>query len=98
MLALGLEGGSVMMVDEETGQVKWEVESHSNVSSLRAAMSPGGRFVASLGSRDTDWALLDAANGAVHREGARQTELVRASAGGVTQYCRHALWWHTLGK
>ena len=51
MLALGLQGGLVMLVDEATGEVKWEVQAGENAEDPRlcVAMAPGGRFVARVG-------------------------------------------------
>jgi WD40 repeat protein len=71
MLALGLDFGRVMLVDEATGDVKWEVRAHTGEDWCAVAMSPSGRFVASVGFDDTHWTLLDAVSGAVHRVGAR---------------------------
>ena len=62
-----------MLVDEAAGDVKWEIGAHSNLSISRAVMSPGGRFVASVGSRDDHWILWDAASGAAHRMGSDGT-------------------------
>ena len=70
-MALGLESGRVMLVDEATGEVKWAVEAHiQQSSSTQVAMSLDGRFVASVGLYDPHWKLWDAASGAVHMVGA----------------------------
>ena len=75
MLALGLADGRVMLVDEATGEVKWDVQAHPGTGGGRAyvSMSPdNGRFVASVGMDEKHWKLWDAASGAVHRVGARR--------------------------
>jgi WD40 repeat protein len=69
MLALGVYGGRVVMVDDATGEVKWTVQAHPTGQSAYVAMSPGGRFVASVGLNDRRWKLWDA-SGEVHRVGA----------------------------
>ncbi|KAJ1479404.1 Quino protein amine dehydrogenase [Baffinella frigidus] len=69
MLALGLQHGRVMLVHEATGKVKWEsAPNFLCVSSV--AMSPNGRFVASVSSNTEHWTLWDAVSGAVNRVGA----------------------------
>ena len=78
MLALGLDDGRVMLVDQATGEVKWAVEAH--VGDITVAMSPGGKLTASVSNEDGHWKLWDAGSGALHRVGAVQTELERASA------------------
>ena len=70
MLALGLRGGRVMLVDEATGEVKWTVQAHiGDYSRAQVAMSPDGKFVASVASNDANWTFLDSA-GAVPMVGA----------------------------
>ena len=72
MLALGLGGGTVMLVDEATGEVKWEVKAHSQSGhhvGPQVAMSPDGMFVASGGFRDEHWRLWKVECGAFHRVG-----------------------------
>ena len=73
MLALGVADGRVMLVDEATGEVKWAVQAHAagNKWKTLVAMSPSGRFVASVGGGDESWTLWDAANGAERMAGAR---------------------------
>jgi WD40 repeat protein len=72
MLALGLHGGRVMLVDEATGEVRWQVQAHSGARwGAHCRLSPNGRFVASVGDSGQHWTLWDAASGAVHRVGAR---------------------------
>jgi len=61
-----------MLVDEATGEVKWDVQAHAAENmdaTAAAAMSPDGSFVASVGNLDQHWKLWDAANFAVHRVG-----------------------------
>jgi len=76
MLALGLDRGRVMLVDEETGEVKWDVEAHSlgysSVSAMISTfkMSSDGRFVASVGCDGEQLKLFDVSTGALHRVGA----------------------------
>jgi len=71
MLALGVNSGRVMLVDEATGGVKWQVEAHIGEGpGPQVAMSLDGRFVASLRFDDPRWKLWDAASGAVHMVGA----------------------------
>ena len=66
MLALGLLSGWVMVVDEATGEERWAVQTHSLKHLVQVAMSPNGRFVASVGFRDDDWKIWDAASGELH--------------------------------
>jgi len=69
MLALGLDNGRVMLVDEATGEEKWAVQAHSQTgefSLVHVAMSPNGAFVASVGSGDDDCKIWDAASGELH--------------------------------
>ena len=63
MLALGGDGGRVMLVDEENGKERWAVQAHSGWIT-HVAMSPDGRFVASVDHFDEFWKLWDAATGA----------------------------------
>jgi WD40 repeat protein len=71
MLALGIYRGRVMLVDEETGEEMWAVQAHPDgQSGARVAMSPDGRFVATMSFDDAQWKLWEAASGAVHRAGA----------------------------
>ena len=70
MLALGLDNGRVMLVDEATGEERWAVQAHSKAQT-QVVMSPGTcRIVASVGLNDEHWKLWDTAGGAVHRVGA----------------------------
>jgi len=72
MLTLGLRGGRVMLVDEATGEVKWAVQAHAGENSrTKVAMSPSGRFVASVSTAEENWKLWDAASGAERMAGAR---------------------------
>ena len=47
MMALGLAHGRVMLVDEVTGELRWEVQTGSTLFAL-CAMPPSGRFVVSV--------------------------------------------------
>jgi len=72
MLALGLIDGRVMLVDEATGEERWAVQAHvGEFSHAEVAMSPSGRFVASVGGDHEHWMLWDAADGAERMAGAR---------------------------
>jgi WD40 repeat protein len=76
MLALGILGGRVMLVDEATGEERWAVQAHvgtvgpENVCT-EVAMSPNGRFVASVSGEHENWMLWDAARGAEQMAGAK---------------------------
>jgi WD40 repeat protein len=79
MLVLGLFSGQVMLVDDATGKEKWSEQAHSVGQTVEVehpnshtavAMSPDGRFVASVARFDNSWKLWDAASGALHMEGA----------------------------
>ena len=62
----------MVLVDEATGKKRWEVQGHAGANSRRhVAMSPNGRFVASVGYDEENWKLWDAANGAEWMTGAR---------------------------
>ena len=69
MLALGFQEGQVMLVDEVTGKVRWAVQAHAE--GAKVAMSPSGRFVASVASPAESWKLWDA-SGALWMDGARR--------------------------
>ena len=71
MLALGLDAGRVMLVDEATGEEKWTVQAHELGSRTMVAMSPNGRFVLSVGGIEENWKLREAADGAEWMAGAR---------------------------
>ena len=70
MLALGLKNGQVLLVDEETGEVMWAVEAYPAQREIQVAMSPIGKFVASVGDTEARWKLWEAASGAIHMVGA----------------------------
>ena len=76
MLALGLDDGRVMMVDETTGEEKWANQAHDGQNcQARVAMSPNyGRVVASVGLYEQRFKLWDEASGAVHWVGRRNTQ------------------------
>ena len=71
MLALGLDDGRVMKVDEATGEEKWANQAHDGQNcQARVAMSPNhGRVVASVGLYEQRFKLWDEASGAVHELG-----------------------------
>ena len=85
MLAVGLSGGRVILVDEATGEVRWEVQAHPGqfaeaYSTACVAISPNsGRFVASVGSKEENWKMWDVRSGAAWMAGAR-TEQARVAA------------------
>ena len=58
-------------MDGATGEVKWAVEDHKREYFRCAAISPDGRFVASVELDNQCWKLWDSASGALHRAGAR---------------------------
>ena len=71
---MGTGDGRVRLVDASTGVARWDVlcyprsvqkDGHS------VAMSPDGRFVASVGGSEEGWKLLDAESGVVCMTGAR---------------------------
>ena len=70
MLALGIEDGRVVLVDEATGEEDWAVHAHPHSGRIMVAMSPDFRFVASVGLFDQSWKLWNAASGVVLRKGA----------------------------
>jgi len=67
MLALGLDDGRVVVVDEATGEEKWAVQAHPPHSLVQVAMPPNGRLVASVALEEDDWKIWDAASGQLHR-------------------------------
>jgi len=72
MLALDLGGGTAILVDEATGEVKWALQAHSlNSWSTEVAMSPDGRFLVSVGTVDGHWKMWDAASGTIHSVGTK---------------------------
>jgi len=87
MLALGVVGGRVMLVDEATGEVKWEVQAHpgGEILQTQVAMSKDGRFVASVGGNDEHWKLWDVASGALYRAGARHDGWESATTGCICE-------------
>ena len=68
-----------MLMDEATGEVKWAVQAHAaedpnklgGSSTTKVAMSPNGRFVASVGTADENWKPWQAASGAEWMTGVR---------------------------
>jgi len=63
MLALGVKGGRVMLVDEATGEEKWAVQAHAGEHAIVAISPNNGRF--------ENWKVWDVANGAAWMNGAR---------------------------
>ena len=65
----------MLLVDEATGEERWAVQAHAGaIGSVmlptQVAMSPSGRFVASVGGEE-NWMLWDAAHGAERMAGAK---------------------------
>ena len=77
MLALGIGGGRVMLVDVATVEVKFLV-AHAENLRITAAMSPDGCLVASVANVDQNWKIWEVKSGELHKEGAT-TAMVRAS-------------------
>ena len=90
MLAVAIRAtggaGRVRLVEAATGTVRWDVASYPNQASstfIRVAMSPDGRFVASVSGLGENWKLWDTASGAECMTGAklRQNRSVRLRSG-----------------
>jgi WD40 repeat protein len=63
MIAIGLQGGNICLVDAETGAIKWDVQAHAGSLYTSVAVSPDGRWVASVGIADRQWKLWDSIDG-----------------------------------
>ena len=66
--------GRVVLVEAATGTVRWDVASYPNQASstfIGVAMSPDGRFVASVSASEVNWKLWDTASGAAWMTGAK---------------------------
>ena len=75
-MALRFQDGRLLVVDAATGEEKWAVQAHAGqfgqgqiYSRGRRAMSPDGRFLASLGGAAKSWRLWDVVSGALHMVG-----------------------------
>ena len=71
MLAVGTKDGRIRLMDAATGIMRWEVQGCEGGRACTVAMSPDGRFVASLGGGEENWKLWDVASGVVCMTGAR---------------------------
>jgi len=78
MLAVAMEGaggaGRVLLVEAATGTVRWDVASYPTQDSstfIMVAMSPDGRFVASVSDSEENWKLWNPASGAAWMTGAK---------------------------
>jgi WD40 repeat protein len=84
MIAVGTIEGRVLLFDEVTGHMKWDICAHSqdkysdkhysydgrNFTSVSVEMSPNmGEFVASIGDDDDQWKLWDVGTGALKHIG-----------------------------
>jgi len=84
MLAVGMRhaggAGRVVLVEAATGTVRWDVEAATGTARwpnpasstfIKVAMSPDGRFVASVSNSEENWKLWDTASGTAWMTGAK---------------------------
>mmetsp|Transcript_19987 Transcript_19987/g.48407 ORF Transcript_19987/g.48407 Transcript_19987/m.48407 type:complete len:391 (+) Transcript_19987:93-1265(+) len=71
MLTVGTVDGRVRLVDAATRMTRWEVQSYPANHFCSVAVSPDGRFVASVGESEEHWKIFDAASGVVCVTGPR---------------------------
>mmetsp|Transcript_55863 Transcript_55863/g.133336 ORF Transcript_55863/g.133336 Transcript_55863/m.133336 type:complete len:366 (+) Transcript_55863:63-1160(+) len=71
MLAVVTLDGRIRLVDAATGMTRWAVQSYQESIYCHVAISPDGKFLASVGVSDESWKLWDGANGEVCVTGAR---------------------------
>ena len=77
-----------MLVDEATGEERWAVQAHAGTnSSTVVAMSPSGRFVASMGMVEENWKLWEATSGAAWMAGARHDGTGTCICGATRRDC-----------
>lgn len=62
MIAIGLEGGYICLVDADTGEIKWKVHAHDSPHTS-VAISPDGRWIASVGMACRQWKLWNSIDG-----------------------------------
>lgn len=78
MLAVGTGEGRVRLVDLATGIVRWDVLSHPKSRFHSVAMSPDGRFVASVADSAENWKLLEVEKGVEWMKGASRHDGIGA--------------------
>ena len=81
MLAVGTGEGRLRLVNLATGSVRWEVQSHPESRFHSVAMSPDGRFVASVADSEENWKLWEAASGVEWMTAASRNRSVHVYSG-----------------